>query len=334
MKPKVSVVIPIYNASKTLDSAIKSIASQTFINFECILVDNNSTDKSIEIARKWAQKDKRFRITGEPRQGVAFASNKGFIEAAGEYLARMDADDYAFPGRLKLQSEFLDYNNEYGAVSGLVEYIPYSRNVKGFRKYVDWVNSVRSFTEIKNQRFIDSPVINPTAMWRKEIGENLGHYKNGDFPEDYEMWLRWLENGVKISKIPEYLLKWVDSENRLTRSHPIYRDEAFYKIKTHYLVNWLASNNPHHPDVWIWGASKISRNRARLLEEYGIQIKGFIDTKITRQINENLIHYTNIPTREDIFLLIYVRQWDAKEKIKKFLEDKGFKEGIEYLFIS
>lgn len=334
MKAKISVVIPFYNAAETLDKAIKSIAEQSCSNFECILVNNNSKDKSLEIAWNWAERDSRFRVTEEIRQGVMFASNKGFNEATGKYLARMDADDYAFPDRLKLQSDFLDNNPEYEVISSLVEYVPYSAKIKGISKYVEWVNSVQTYTAIKNQRFIDSPVVNPSAMWRKETGEQYGHYRSGDFPEDYEMWLRWLEKGVKITKIPEYLLKWVDSENRLTRSHQIYRDDAFYSIKTYYLARWLKKNNPFHPNVWIWGASKISRKRARLLENYKITIMGFIDIKDTRQIKDNLIHYRNIPSPEEIFLLIYVRQWDAKEKIKKFLTDKGFKEGWNYLMIS
>ena len=107
MEPKVTVVLPFYNAEETLNRAIESISEQDFRNFECILVNNNSTDKSTGIANTWTRRDKRFRLIHEPEQGVVFASNTGACYATGKYIARMDADDWAYPDRLTLQTFFL-----------------------------------------------------------------------------------------------------------------------------------------------------------------------------------------------------------------------------------
>jgi hypothetical protein len=148
------------------------------------------------------------------------------------------------------------------------------------------------------------------------------------------MWLRWLKNGVKISKVPQYILKWHDSPTRLTRTHSIYSDEAFYDIKTAYLADWLKQYNPFHPHVTIWGASKISRKRAALLEKYGIKIDGYIDIKTTRQLDKPLFYYRQIKPAGTQFILIYVRQWYAKEKIKNFLHSLDYSEGKNFLFIS
>ena len=317
-----------------MERAIRSIINQTHQDFECILIDNNSTDKSYAIANSLATEDNRITITEESRQGVVFASNTGFQQAKGEFAARMDADDEAHPERLKLQAEFLEQHPEIGAVGGFVEYHSGSHNFSGFKKYVNWVNSVITYEQIKINRFIDSPIVNPSAMWRKETAKKHGMYKSGNFPEDYEMWLRWLEKGVKISKVPSYVLKWNDSKNRLTRNHSIYSDDAFYHIKTFYLSKWLEKNNPFHPNVVIWGASKISRKRAALLENYGIKIDAYIDTNISRQIGKPLIYYKDIETPGKYFILIYIRQWHAKEQIKNFLHTKKYKEGKHFLFVS
>ncbi len=283
--PKVSVILPFYNAAETLVRAIESIASQSLKDFECILINNNSTDKSVGIAKGWMEKDKRFVLIHEKRQGVMFASNAGSDIARGRYIARMDADDWSFPNRLERQAGFLDDNSEYGVVAGLVEHIPHSENTKGFARYVDWVNSVQTYQEILNSRFIESPIPNPSAMWRKEVAGKHGMYRSGDFPEDYEMWLRWLSKGIKIIKLSETVLKWHDSDTRLTRTNSIYSDSAFYRIKTKYLADWLKKNNPFHPQITIWGASRISRRRARLLKQYGIEIEYYIDTKRGRQLD-------------------------------------------------
>ena len=332
--PKISVILPFFNAEDTLKRAIRSITNQTYQDFECILINNNSTDNSPSIASSLAKEDSRIKIIEESEQGIVFASNSGFQQAKGEFIARMDADDEALPERLKLQAEFLEKHPEFVAVGGLVEYKSDFHSFRGFKKYVDWVNSVISYEQIKTNRFIDSPIVNPSAMWRRETGEQHGMYKNGDFPEDYEMWLRWLEAGVKISKVPKYVLKWHDSKKRLTRNHSIYSDDAFYQIKTFYLYRWLEKNNPFHPHVTIWGASKISRKRAQLLKKYGIIIDAYIDTKNTRQIGKPLYHYKKIDEAGKYFILVYVRQWYAKEQIKNFLQTRKYKEGEHFLFVS
>ena len=332
--PKVSVVLPFYNAEKTLSVALQSIADQDFTDWECVMVNNNSSDGSREIALGWEGRDSRFRLVDEERQGVMFASNRGCEAARGRYIARMDADDVARPCRLGLQCEFLDGHPDFGAVAGLVFHVGDPETTGGFQRFVEWSNSLVSYKEIYNKRFIEAPIVNPTAMWRRETMEHNGLYLSGDFPEDYEMWLRWLDRGVKIAKVPEVLLDWHDSAERLTRTHPIYSDRAFYEIKSQYLASWLSERNPYHPAVWVWGASRISRRRARILERHGIGIETYIDTKKSRQLEKELIYYEDLPEAGSHFILTYIRQMDNREKIQAFLEGRGYVEGKDYLLVS
>ncbi len=254
--------------------------------------------------------------------------------AKGEYICRMDADDVSLPERLAAQSDFLDNNLQFGVVSGLVEYIGHRKGTIGFQRYVDMVNSIQSYREIFIRRFIESPIVNPSAMWRKEIVEKYGFYREGDFPEDYELWLRWLDSGVKIQKLPFNVLEWHDSDNRLTRTDKRYRDKAFYSIKTRYLAKWLKQNNPLHPHVAIWGASRISRIRARELESYGINISYYIDISLKRNLDKKVINYKYIPEPGKAFVLTYIRQANAREEIREYLESKGYREGENFLLIS
>lgn len=310
------------------------MANQTLSKFECILINNNSTDGSSEIAQYWIQKDHRFKLISEKEQGVCFASNKGHKMAKGKYISRMDADDWAFPEKLRIQFNFLNENPEYGAVGTLVEHIGDKKNTKGFARYVEWSNSITTYNEILNARFIESPIVNPTAMWRREIADNFGTYLDGNFPEDYEMWLRWLHNGVKICKIPSVLLKWYDLPTRLTRTDPLYSDKSFFKIKSAYLAKWLERNNIHHSQILVWGASRISRRRAKLLEKYGVTITSYIDITRKRQIDKSVIFYQEIPPPTNAFVLVYIKQMDARKEIQQFLQSKGYVEGENYLLVS
>jgi len=332
--PKVSVVLPFYNAEKTLSMALQSISDQELSDWECVMVDNNSSDGSRDIAAGWERRDTRFRLIDEEKQGVMFASNRGCEAAQGKYVARMDADDVARPRRLGLQCDFLDSHPDFGAVAGLVAHVGDPDTTGGFRRFVEWSNSVITYEDIYNRRFIEAPIVNPTAMWRRETMELFGLYQAGDFPEDYEMWLRWLDRGVKIAKVPEVVLDWHDSEGRLTRTHPIYSDRAFYEIKSQYLALWLSEQNPYHPEVWVWGASRISRRRARILEQHGVRIETYIDTKMSRQLDKEVIYYEDLPAAGEGFILTYIRQMDNREKIQAFLKERGYEEGKDYLLVS
>ncbi len=332
--PKVSVILPYCNAESTLDRAIESICRQDFHDFELILIDNNSTDNSRKIAVSWSERDSRCILTEEPRQGVMFASNRGAGMAQGAYLARMDADDRAYPERLRLQAAFLDSDSSYGAVAGRVRHVGDPEISAGFRRFVEWSNALVTYEDIYNRRFIEAPIVNPTAMWRRETMMAHGMYRSGDFPEDYEMWLRWLDRGVKIAKLPRVVLDWHDSEQRLTRTANIYSEDAFYKIKSQYLAGWLKRNNPYSPYVAVWGASRISRRRARVLEQEGIRIRTYIDTKRGRQIEKSVRYYEDLPVAGELFILSYIRQMDNRERIQHFLEERGYKEGKDYLLVS
>ncbi len=333
-KPKISVILPFFNAEKTIERAIRSIASQCFLDFECILIDNNSTDNSNSIANSFAKQDRRFKVITETKQGVMFASNAGWEASKGQYIARMDADDWSHPDRLAMQNEFLDNNSDYEVVTTQVNHISHSEYTGGMARFVEWSNAIISYEEILNNQFIEMPVVNPTAMWRRETAEQNGMYLHGEFPEDYEMWLRWLNAGVKIKKLESKLLDWYDSDDRLSRTDPIYSDSAFYNIKTKYLAKWLEKHNPFHPNVAVWGASRISRKRAKLLEAYGIIICCYIDTKKNRQLDHTVYYYQDIPSPNKIFVLTYIKQKEAREEIREFLPKKGFIEGENFMLVS
>jgi hypothetical protein len=246
----------------------------------------------------------------------------------------MDADDWAWPGKIRLQVELLDKHPEYGAVAGLVRHVGDPATSGGFQRFVDWSNSLVTHRQIYLNRFIEAPVVNPTAMWRRQTMEQHGLYKQGDFPEDYEMWLRWLDAGVRIAKVPEVVLDWNDSPGRLTRSDPLYSDQSFYRIKSRYLAKWLEQHNPFFPGVWVWGASRISRRRARVLEQEGIRIDAYIDTKSSRQLDTEVVFYRDLPAAGKGFILTYIRQMDNRDKIRDYLEDLGYVEGKNYLMVS
>ena len=329
MLHKVSVILPFFNAELSLQKAIESIVNQDFTDFELILINNNSTDKSTEIASTFVNTNPNVKLYHESKQGVVFASRLGFSKSEGKYIARMDADDIAFPQKLSLQTELLDKNTDIDAVAGLVKYHSLMPNTEGFERFVNWSNSVQTCNDIELNRFIEFPIVNPTLMFRREVIEKNGFYKSGNFPEDYEMFLRWIENGVKFAKINEYLLQWNDSKNRLTRTDSIYSAESFYKIKAKYLAKWLKKQG--HTKIAVWGAGKRPRKRAKFLEDFGIEIVFYIDIIKDRVIPKPCVFYEDIKPAGEIFIVSYIAKEVARQEIAIFLNSRNYTQGKDYI---
>lgn len=334
MPPKASVLLPFYNAEKTLQAAIESILQQTFTDFELVLINNASTDQSTAIAQKFAHQDARIKLLHEPTQGIVYALNTGLAVIQTPYIARMDADDVAKPNRLEKQIDFLKNHPDIDLVSCLVDYQSVSENTQGYEKYVEWINTLTTTKDIAMNRFVESPLAHPSVVFRRTAVEQWGGYRQGNFPEDYELWLRWLQAGVKMAKVSEKLLIWNDAPTRLSRTDARYLPKEFYQTKAQYLAQWLAKNNPYHPQVWIWGAGKLSRKRAKMLEPLSVQIQGFFDFEDHQRLSVPCLHYRKIPPPGEIFIISYVGNWGAREKIKQYLVDLKYQEGIDFVLAS
>jgi hypothetical protein len=106
-------------------------------------------------------------------------------------------------------------------------------------------------------------------MFRRVLLQEHGGYASGDFPEDYELWLRWMDAGVQFGKVDAELLLWSDAPTRLSRNDPRYRPKAFYRIKCVYLARWLKRHAEPSREIWLWGADG-SHGSASALEAEGI----------------------------------------------------------------
>ena len=333
LSPEISVILPFYNAEKTLGKAIESILNQTFSDFELILVNNNSNDKSIEKARDFAKRNSRIILLSEEKQGVAFAMNCGLQHARGKFLARMDADDIAVLTKLEKQYHYLKENPEIDFVGSEVKYVSKEKNTDGFQRFIKWINSFHFPCEIEMNRFVEIPIVNPTIFFKREVYEKFGGCRHGDFPEDYEMQLRYLQAGVKMAKLPEKLLEWHDSPTRITRTHKRYSTEAFLKTKAKYFKTWSEKNNRFHPIIWIWGAGRKTRQRAKLLEKEGLKIEGYFDVVKTNSSIKNIFHYSEIPEPGSIFIVQMVNKIAAREQIRKYLINAKYIEGIDFILM-
>ncbi|WP_425391365.1 glycosyltransferase [Ekhidna sp.] len=325
--PLVSVILPFRNAHY-LSEAIQSILDQTYRHFELILVDNNDSNSSNSLDQHFHDHP-QIRYLREPHKGVVHAFNAGLKASKGSLIARMDADDVSDKFRLEYQVEWLLSNPEMGVVSGHVEYLGSDKN-EGFIHYVDWLNAIQSFDEIRINQFVEFPLVNPSLMIRKALFDLYGSYREGDFPEDYEFFLRLMAEEVKMGKVSHPVLKWRDSPGRLTRTDDRYSQDAFFLIKAKYLTKWLKAHNPFHPTIYLWGAGRLSRRRSDYLLNEGIEAAQYIDVKE----GGRTLHYKSIPSKDEAFIVSYVANRGARDEIRSYLVEKGYQEEVNFIIAS
>lgn len=333
----ISVILPVYNAAARLPAALDSLFAQTLADFEIVAVNDGCDDGGAtrDILADAARRDARLRVVDAPHGGIARALNAGLNVARGEMIARMDADDTCHPRRLERQAAYLAQHPEVGLVSCRVAFGGDAAGARGYLAHVQWANDVLTPEAIRLGAFRESPLPHPSVMFRAGLVERLGGYAEGDFPEDYELWLRWLEAGVVMAKLPETLLTWHDSPGRLSRTDPRYDPAAFHRTKAGYLARYLSRINPHHPDVIVAGAGRITRGRASHLLEHGVRITAWLDID-PRKVNKivagrPVLPLENVPPPDTCFVVPYVASRGATEYLSAFLEARGFVLGRSYL---
>lgn len=188
-------MLPVRNGAGTVDRAIRSVVGQTWIDWELVVVDDGSTDGTVGMVHGWSKMDPRVRLIAAPATGLVAALIRGVSESRGELVARMDSDDEMKPERLAQQVAYLATHETVELVSCGVEFGGDREAHAGYAAHVDWLNSVVTSVQIMCARFVESPLAHPSVMWRREVWAEHGGYRDGEFPEDYELWLRWLDAG-------------------------------------------------------------------------------------------------------------------------------------------
>jgi glycosyltransferase involved in cell wall biosynthesis len=272
--PVVSVLLPCYNAEKTIDETLDSLARQTFSDFEVIAIDDGSTDTTREKLMVWAARDSRFQVIPQPHGGVVAAANAGIVACQSPYIARIDADDRAHPERLAKQAAYLNTHPEVAVVSSLVKAFPDDDVREGYRIYVQWLNSLVTDEDIRREIFVESPLANPSVMMRKTWVEKMGGYHDYGWPEDYDLWLRMYLAGAKFAKIPDVLLEWRDHPGRITRTDGRYSVENFLRAKAHYLARGPLKDRDA---IIVWGAGMMGRRLGKQLQLQNLSLTAFVD---------------------------------------------------------
>lgn len=323
----VSVLLPVRNGAGTIMHAVQSMLQQDLSSLELIVVDDGSNDETSTLLEAVA--DPRLRLLRQKPQGIVAALNHGLSVVRAPYIARMDADDWSPPERLRLQATYLDAHPEVALVSSLVKHLG-SPDQEGYAQHVSRINRLLTHEQMAQARFEDAPVAHPSVMLRTAVLQEAGGYQAGDLPEDYELWLRLLDQGYRFAKLPETLLHWADHPTRLSRTDSRCRQEAFYKIKACYFLQWY-QQQASQPPVWVCGRGRQVRQRIRPFIAAGLELAGYIDLKPAGPgTPQPVIVYDEVVLSKQALVLSFVSDRKGKALIIRFFEQKGYIQGVNF----
>lgn len=208
INPNVSIGIPFYNAENFLGNTIKSIIAQQYSCWELILVDDGSSDNSLNIAKYYANRDSRIRVISDgENKKLPARLNQLISESKGAYVARMDADDIMHPQRLEKQLQFLEKNKHYDLVSSGLISIDSQNKVKGFR-------CVSQLYDEFSSPNLSYPIVHPSIMARKAWYERNQYSLAYPRAEDFELWTRAIKSkDFKMAVLPDLLLYYREEGN-------------------------------------------------------------------------------------------------------------------------
>ena len=284
-----------------------------------------------DIARDWSRRDPRIRVVEEPTVGIARALHTGLQHATTRLVARMDADDVSHSERLALQIAFLNDHPEVGVLGTQTAFSTTVKKSSGMRWFVDWQNTILTPHEHYVKRFVDAPLAHPTVMFRRELVDRFGGYDTGPLPEDHELWLRWMHQGVRFAKLPEELLMWNDHAHRLSRTHPNYSVDAFFTTKAKWITAWYGRKFPEDRRVIIAGTSGLCRERARLLQAEGMRIDAFTDVRPREVPGYEWIPHDQLPPPGEAFIISFISQRGTGDRIAAYLASRGLVEGEDFI---
>lgn len=230
---KITVLMPVFNAERTIAEAVGSVLEQRIDSFELLIINDGSTDDSLSVVSRFS--DPRIRVISQENKGISEALNRGLAAASGKYIARFDADDICLPERLRLQAEFLDRSPDHFICGSDAVYI----TEEGHHLF-DFTCAGHEHGEIMRHLFTHCPVIHSAAMYRKDIVLAAGGYPlHAHSFEDHLLWVQLKDRGL-FHNIPRPLVKIRFSEASYTIDER-WRGKAFRRLKQEILRKGTAT---------------------------------------------------------------------------------------------
>ncbi|WP_396600754.1 glycosyltransferase family 2 protein [Algibacter sp. R77976] len=330
--PLVSILIPFKNTDAFISPCLQSIIAQTYTNWELLIVDDNSTDKSFSIVETFAKADDRIKLLKNSGSGIIDALQLAFKRSTGALITRMDSDDVMQPNKLEVLANSLINQGKGHLAVGLVNYFAEEGIKDGYKSYELWLNALTvsgaNYSEIYKECVIPSPC----WMLHRDDLIACNAFNPNRYPEDYDLAFRFYKHGFKCIPCDVVLHDWRDYSHRTSRTDEHYAENHFIPLKLDYFLE-LDYNT--EKTLVIWGAGNKGKFIAKTLIEKQIDFEWICDNpkKIGKDIYGKILRaFKDLETIENPQSIITVANKDAQVEIRAYLNKLEMKSVHDYVF--
>ncbi len=316
----ISIVMPVKNTELYVTECLTSIHNQTEKNWELLVVNDNSTDNTLFILKKFALSDNRIHVFNNKGTGIIDALRLAYSKSKGTYITRMDADDIMPKHKLATLKQLLQNNGNGFIATGFVQYFADYTIGNGYRKYENWLNALTQNGNNFNEIYKECVIPSPCWMVYKVDFEKCEAFTSNRYPEDYDLAFRFYKYGLKIVPTTKILHFWRDYSHRTSRTDENYADNTFLSIKIHYFLKLEYQQNK---SLVLWGAGKKGKTIAQQLIKKNVVFQWVCNNpkKIGVSIyNTLLTSEENIINNNKQQFIIAVANFDQQQQIKKRLQ--------------
>ena len=317
---RVSWLIPVRDGARWLHAAVASALAECGLDDEVIVCDDGSSDAPQSVLPA----DARVRFLEAPAAGIACALERGRAAAQGTFLARLDADDEALSGRIAAQLALIQSDERIGAVGGAVRMRPVegigatsmdigarSSSGEGMLVWAVWLNSV---TDPMRDLYVECPLLHPAMLLRASALAQVGGWRQGNFPEDYDLVLRLADAGWRLGTVAREVVWMRDLPSRLSRTDPRYAPERFDELKRASLAQGLL-RTPRK--VVLWGGKGAGKEWLRWLLAQGHTVPCVLDIgRAHARLGVPVVAPDAVRNIECDLVLVAVGRRGAREEIR------------------
>jgi glycosyltransferase involved in cell wall biosynthesis len=331
-KPLVSILTPFKNTAVFLEECLSSIQTQTYTNWELLIVDDHSTDHSYAVVESFATADSRIQLLKNNGSGIIDALQWAYKHSKGELVTRMDSDDIMTPNKLEvLVKQLQRFGKKHVAVGG-VAYFNANGVGPGYKSYELWLNALTKTGSNYNEIYKECVIPSPCWMLHREDLDACGAFQPRVYPEDYDLTFRFYKYGYTCIPCDSIIHKWRDYSTRTSRTHVHYAQNHFTTLKVQHFLD--IDYNPNKTLV-IWGAGTKGKLMARLFLEQHVPFKWICDNpnKIGKSIyGQLMLNFEALAEIKNPQSLITVANKIAQQEIRAYLNQLQLQPFKDYIF--
>lgn len=320
--PYISIIMAVKDTAPYLPNCLDSIINQSYTNWELIAVNDHSSDRTPEILKEYALKDKRIIVLNSDRPKLIPTLQVAYKACSGTLINRMDSDDKMPFDKLEiLKQEWEKYGIGTVIGGGTEHFVDEGEVGDGFRRYERWLNDIARRSAHYEEIYQECVIPSHSWIIHKDDFDRVGAFDNEVYPEDYDLCFRFYKNKLNIVGINKVLHYWRDRSDRISRTWDCYKDNRYFDLKLNYF--YQLDRDKNRPLV-LWGAGKNGKDMAKLLQTNNDSFHWVCDNdnKIGKDIyGVKMQDIHSIKELNNPQIIITVASPEGKIEIKNLLKD-------------